>query len=145
MYYFKSKDNKLWVSLKTSPYHQEQDGTKKITITDENYPEGKEIEVPNYIDVLDADFKYLEDYDVITEEEWNQHIVDITPTEPTEEELLIREKRNRISELKNLLSSTDYQAIKYAEGLLTEEEYSSIKAERQSWRDEINELEEELK
>lgn len=140
MYYFKSKDNQSWVGLKISPYHQEIDGTKKI-ITDED----KEIEVPNYIDVLDADFKYLEDYDVITEEEWNQHIVDITPTEPTEEELLAQEKQNRISELKSLLSSTDYQAIKYAEGLISEEEYSSIKSQRQLWRDEINELEEELK
>ena len=36
---------------------------------------------------------------------------------------------------------TDYQAIKYAEGQLTEEEYAPIKAQRQAWRDEINLLE----
>lgn len=46
-----------------------------------------------------------------------------------------------IQRLKDLLSSTDYKAIKYAEGLFTEEEYSQIKAQRQNWRDKINELE----
>lgn len=51
------------------------------------------------------------------------------------------ENQARISELKALLSQTDYKAIKYAEGLLTEEEYAPIKAQRQAWRDEINQLE----
>ena len=39
------------------------------------------------------------------------------------------------------LSSTDYKAIKYAEGLITAEEYEPIKVERQALRDRINELE----
>ena len=47
----------------------------------------------------------------------------------------------RIGELKDLLTATDYQAIKFAEGQLTEEEYAPIKAQRQAWRDEINQLE----
>lgn len=51
----------------------------------------------------------------------------------------------KVGELKRNLSKTDYQAIKYGEGLLTEEEYSPIKAQRQAWRDEINALENELK
>lgn len=46
-----------------------------------------------------------------------------------------------IQELKQKLSDTDYKAIKYAEGLFAEEEYSQIKAQRQNWRDKINELE----
>ena len=50
----------------------------------------------------------------------------------------------RITELKSLLSSTDYQAIKYFEGYLTEEEYAPIKAQRREWRAEINQLEAEL-
>lgn len=54
-------------------------------------------------------------------------------------------KRFKIFGLKQALQRTDYQAIKYAEGLLTEEEYAPIKAQRQAWRDEINRLEEELK
>ena len=51
---------------------------------------------------------------------------------------------HRINELKKLLQDTDYQAIKYAEGLISENDYQPIKALRQSYRDEINMLEEEL-
>ena len=56
----------------------------------------------------------------------------------------IAEKRTRIAELKRKLSETDYQAIKYAEGLISETDYAPIKAQRQAWRDEINALEAEL-
>lgn len=51
---------------------------------------------------------------------------------------------NRIRELKKLLSASDYKATKFAEGWMTAEEYAPIKAQRQAWRDEINELEQEL-
>ena len=47
-----------------------------------------------------------------------------------------------IKELKQKLADTDYQAIKYAEGATSAEEYAPIKAIRQEWRDRINELEE---
>ena len=47
----------------------------------------------------------------------------------------------RIRVLKHYLAETDYQAIKYSEGTLSEEEYADMKAQRQAWRDEINELE----
>ena len=47
----------------------------------------------------------------------------------------------RIAELKAKLQETDYQAIKHFEGYLTDYEYEPIKTQRQSWRDEINELE----
>lgn len=50
----------------------------------------------------------------------------------------------RIGELKSLLRASDYKAIKYAEGVLTAEEYAPVKAERQAYRDEINELEKVL-
>lgn len=56
-----------------------------------------------------------------------------------------REKELQILQLKRNLQKTDYQAIKYAEGELTEEEFAPIKAERKAWRAEINALEEELK
>lgn len=52
---------------------------------------------------------------------------------------------NQIDLLKQQLSSTDYRAIKYAEGCYTEEEYNPYKIERQKMRDEINKLEEEVK
>lgn len=47
----------------------------------------------------------------------------------------------QILALKEELSATDYKAIKYAEGLITAEEYEPIKVERQALRDRINELE----
>lgn len=50
----------------------------------------------------------------------------------------------KIEILKQKLKDTDYKAIKYAEGQLSEEEYASMKAERQSWRDRINELEAQM-
>jgi phage-related minor tail protein len=55
------------------------------------------------------------------------------------------EIKNRIIALKMNLAKTDYQAIKYGEGAITEEEYAPIKAQRQAWRDEINNLENQLK
>lgn len=48
-----------------------------------------------------------------------------------------------IAELKAELAGTDYKAIKYAEGWITAEEYEETKAQRQAWRDRINELEAE--
>lgn len=51
---------------------------------------------------------------------------------------------NEINRIRQKLKSTDYQAIKYAEGLINDEDYALIKAQRQSWRDEINALEEQL-
>lgn len=50
----------------------------------------------------------------------------------------------KIDILKLKLQETDYKAIKYSEGWLTEEEYAPIKAERQALREEINRLEQEL-
>ena len=52
-----------------------------------------------------------------------------------------RERTERIAELKGLLAATDYIAAKISEGAATREEYAEKLAERQSWRDEINELE----
>ena len=46
-----------------------------------------------------------------------------------------------IFELKEELSRTDYKAIKYAEGIMTDEEYHEIGIQRQVWRKRINELE----
>ena len=51
----------------------------------------------------------------------------------------------RIEELKFNLSKTDYQAIKFAEGELTAEEYAETKQKRHAWREEINALENKLK
>lgn len=59
----------------------------------------------------------------------------------TPEEIEERNMQQRIAELKGMLAETDYIAAKIAEGAATREEYEGKLAERQSWRDEINELE----
>lgn len=58
--------------------------------------------------------------------------------EITEQQL---QARNRILELKILLRESDYQAIKYAEGVISASDYAPIKAKREMWRKEINDLE----
>ena len=56
----------------------------------------------------------------------------------------IDEIQYKINEIKAKLSQTDYQAIKYAEGFISETDYAPMKALRQAYRDEINRLEAEL-
>lgn len=65
---------------------------------------------------------------------------DATPEEEAEMQIDIPIKE-QIAQLKEQLSATDYKAIKYAEGWLTDEEYAPIKAERERIRNEIRELE----
>ncbi len=48
----------------------------------------------------------------------------------------------RIRELKKLLAESDYKALKYSEGVMTEEEYFPIREDREKWRAEINRIEE---
>jgi len=64
----------------------------------------------------------------------------LIPNDPTEENAR-NEAITRIAELKRYLSDTDYQAIKFAEGELPEEEYAPIREDRKAWRAEINEKE----
>ena len=73
-----------------------------------------------------------------------ERIALMQPKPLTAKEKAIKEKKRQISRLKLELSKSDYKALKYAEGWITEEEYASIKAERQALRDQINELESEL-
>lgn len=57
----------------------------------------------------------------------------------TNEEIL-----NEIMIRKQLLTNSDYKALKHADGVISDEEYAETKTQRQTWRDEINELEKEL-
>ena len=85
-------------------------------------------------------------YQQITKEEYEAHLAtqlehhanDTVSVDP------ITAKRIRISELKRLLKESDYQAIKYAEGWISEQDYFPIKTARQQYRDEINQLEQEI-
>lgn len=79
-------------------------------------------------DTVDNVTKFaLADDDYEDFEEW----VEYTPEEYAQ---------GRITELKQLLASTDYIAAKIAEGAATREEYADVIAQRQLWRDEINAL-----
>lgn len=69
---------------------------------------------------------------------------EMTAEEIAEMEALQPSPAQRIEILKSELAATDYKAIKYAEGWLTEEEYAPIKASRQAIRDEINALESQV-
>ena len=66
---------------------------------------------------------------------------EMTPEEIAEMEAFKPPVQMQIEMLKMELSATDYKAIKYAEGWLSEEEYAPIRAARQTIRDEINALE----
>lgn len=55
--------------------------------------------------------------------------------------LTVMEYQGRIRYLKDKLASTDYKALKFAEGELTVSEYAPVKEERKKLRAEINALE----
>ena len=59
----------------------------------------------------------------------------------TEDEKLIEQYQSEIAELKKYLSDTDYKAIKFAEGEITESDYREDKSQRHDARTRINELE----
>ena len=88
---------------------------------------------------------------------WQDNAVAITDTEvsevngcvylkgfaphKTESMILIEQYQAEIIELKKYLSDTDYKAIKYAEGEITESDYQEVKSQRHDARARINELE----
>ena len=53
-------------------------------------------------------------------------------------------KEDEIARLKKELSDTDYQAIKYSEGWISEEDYAPIKANREALREQIRALESDI-
>jgi hypothetical protein len=96
-------------------------------------------------------FELSDNGSVYTEPE----VITLTPAEPTEEELAELERQQKIAgiqsqitALKDQLSATDYQIIKAYEyslvGLETDYDIAVLHQERQSIRDQINELEEQL-
>jgi hypothetical protein len=88
---------------------------------------------------------------------WQDNAVAITDTEvselngwtylkgyapkKTESMILIEKYQSEIVELKKYLSDTDYKAIKFAEGEITESDYQEVKSQRHDARVRINELE----
>ena len=74
----------------------------------------------------------------------NGDVREMTAEEIAEMEAMQPSVSMRIEMLKMELAFTDYKAIKYAEGWITEEEYAPTKAARQAIRDEINMLESQM-
>ena len=101
-----------------------------------------EAEVPVYEEQENEETHELEQVEVGTEK--------VTKTRPilvdhdNSSELRREEILNNINELKQLLKDSDYRALKFAEGQYTKTEYAPYKAQRQEYRDQINQLEEEL-
>jgi len=58
----------------------------------------------------------------------------------TEEEETAEENEAKIAVLKRKLADTDYISAKIAEGSATKSEYADAIAQRQAWRQEINDL-----
>lgn len=58
----------------------------------------------------------------------------------TDAELLAQAQTTAISVLKSLLDQTDYEAIKYAEGVTSATQYANLKTAREAWRMAINSI-----
>lgn len=83
------------------------------------------------------DMKWVVDVPYVAPQEAYDEYEDIQVYVPfTDKELAERE----IETLMRNLADTDYQAIKYAEGVMTESEYAPIKSQREDWRYRINYL-----
>lgn len=89
---------------------------------------------------------YLEKGITDNNSQYNYKLIDDKVVERTDEdkapELAIIEAKIEIAQLKKKLADTDYISNKIAEGAATKEQYAEKLAERQTWRDRINELEE---
>ncbi len=68
-------------------------------------------------------------------------IVEKPAPKKTESMILIEQYQSEIIELKKYLADTDYKAIKFAEGELSESDYREDKSQRHDARARINELE----
>ncbi len=129
MKYLKLYSDKTWmesVALRGKP--------DTIELTDEEFAQigvTKRFENGVLIDIPQAELETMR----LAQLEYEQQL---------QKQAEIDEVQRKISEIKAKLSQTDYQAIKYFEGFISETDYAPIKAQRQAWRDEINALETEL-
>lgn len=55
-----------------------------------------------------------------------------------------RQNLVEINKLKNNLTKTDYKAIKFAEGEISEEDFEPTRQDRKAWREKIRELEKQI-
>lgn len=116
--------------------------------------------VEDYIEIQHKEVPYVKEqyhYEVVKEyDNGGKDIVKVTDVKGQEHKEAYTEKEpiqiyklktqaminaEKIADLKAKLAKSDYKAIKYAEGIISADEYASIKIQRQSWRDMINLLE----
>lgn len=138
------------------------DKTKKVELTEYDLEKGYmkpdviETEIPEQL-AVEEKYHYEtvreypnggKDVEKVIDVEGKPYVAAHTKTEEiqiyipyTEEEIAKRSAEREIAELKANLSETDYQAIKYAEGVISIDEYAPMKEQRQVWRDRINALE----
>ena len=116
--------------------------TRTHIVIDENGKEHEElmykredlVKPPYNYKIVEIDDKYAD----CVESDFNDDLTFSEMKYNTRKSQEMAEKR--IAELKQKLFDTDYRAIKFAEGELTEEEYAPYREERRAWRKEINSL-----
>lgn len=59
--------------------------------------------------------------------------------------MTIDEMQGEINSCEILLRDTDYKCYKFMDGALSAEQYEPTRAQRQAWRDRINELQAAMK
>ncbi len=128
--------------------YDESKGYLKADVIITHFPEQEAIEEQSHYEVIAEYPNGGKDIEKVIDVEGKEYAPAHTETEDifvyipyTEDELSKMAAQKQIAELKANLRDTDYQAIKYAEGLLTADEYAETKTLRQSWRDRINALE----
>lgn len=108
----------------------------------EKVEEQSHYEVIRVYDNGGKDVKKVIDVPKVEAKEAYDEYEDILVLKPLNE---VESALRQIDDYKQKLFDTDYQAIKFAEGELTEQQYQSTKAQRQEWRNKINELEKIVK
>jgi hypothetical protein len=127
-------------------------GYLKEDVIETNIPEQEEVEEKFHYEVIAEYPNGGKDVKTVIDVEGKPYIPAHTEREEiwvyipyTKNELERMAAEREIAELKAKLRDTDYQAIKYAEGMYTLTEYAPIREQRQAWRDRINHLEERIK
>lgn len=117
-----------------------------INITSESNADALRKAIPETYDFIFVDT--LPEYDfyrqklLVKDESLIVENLNLTPEQ--EKQIIKIETLSEIEKLKEFLNNTDYKALKFIDGALSEEEYAPIREERQKARDKINELEKYL-
>lgn len=78
----------------------------------------------------------MQEMDVEQAWDGSWYLVGFAPKKPEDVK-----KQERIAELKQILTDSDYWTSKYCDGEYTDEEWAEKVAQRKAWREELRELE----